>query len=163
MITKTCLECGSEFEAKRRDARYCTMQCRQRAHRSRSQPQSAKPSGNVIRLADRPRERGGSELTRKAREQLEQALGKPDGELEAAVRAQLDAAEVSEVNPDRVLALQLAKRLDHGTAESGSGIKALTAAFHAASDRALAAGKRQGDATDKARDAVEAIRKLAGS
>lgn len=31
----TCQECGDAFQAKRRDARFCSDSCRQRAHRKR--------------------------------------------------------------------------------------------------------------------------------
>ena len=49
-----CLECGGDFWAKRRDARYCCAGCRQRASRSRRRDLATPPttSGAGITLAD---------------------------------------------------------------------------------------------------------------
>ena len=170
MIVLTCQSCEQAFETTRRDTKFCSAACRKRAHRSRiktepviKQQRLAGGRGNVVSFAERKRERSGTQLSQKAQAELKEALGDPDGALETAVRAQLDAAEVPEANPDRVLTLQLAKRLDHSAVESGSGIKALTAAFHAASDRAMTAGKKQGDALDAARSKVQQLREQAGA
>jgi hypothetical protein len=36
MKLHTCVICGVSFQAARRDAHYCSMTCRQRAHRARN-------------------------------------------------------------------------------------------------------------------------------
>ena len=161
MIIKKCESCGKRYEAQRRDGKFCSVACRKRAFRKSKRDAST----NVITLAERPRERTGSQLTKKAQAELA-ALEDDDvppqgGALEQATRDQLDASEVPPTNPDCVLALALARRLDHSRMESGSGIKALTAAYHAATDRAMREAKKAGDALDDARDKIRSIRKSA--
>ena len=161
MIIKTCESCGKRYEAQRRDGKFCSVACRKRAFRKSKRDAS---STNVITLAERPRERTGSQLTKKAQAELaalEDEAPPQGGAVEQATRDQFDASEVPPTNPDSVLALTLARRLDHSSMESGSGIKALTSAYHAAIDRAMREAKKSGDALDDARDKIRSIRRSA--
>ena len=162
MIIKKCESCGKRYEAQRRDGKFCSVACRKRAFRKSKRDAS---STNVITLAERPRERTGSQLTKQAQAELA-ALEDDDappqgGAVEQATRDQFDASEVLPTNPDSGLALTLARRLDHSSMESGSGIKALTSAYHAAIDRAMREAKKSGDALDDARDKIRSIRRSA--
>lgn len=160
MIIKKCESCGKRYEAQRRDGKFCSVACRKRAFRKSKRDAS---STNVITLAERPRERTGSQLTKKAQAELaalEDDAPPQGGAVEQATRDQFDASDVPPTNPDSVLALTLARRLDHSSMESGSGIKALTSAYHAAIDRAMREAK-SGDALDDARDKIRSIRKSA--
>ena len=161
MIIKKCESCGKRYEAQRRDGKFCSVACRKRAFRKSKRDAS---STNVITLAERPRERTGSQLTKKAQAELaalEDDAPPQGGAVEQATRDQFDASEVLPPNPDYVLALTLARRLDHSSMESGSGIKALTSAYHAAIDRAMREAKKSGDALDDARDKIRSIRRSA--
>ena len=161
MIIKKCESCGKRYEAQRRDGKFCSVACRKRAFRKSKRDAS---STNVITLAERPRERTGSQLTKKAQAELaalEDDAPPQGGAMEQATRDQFDASEVLPTNPDSVLALTLARRLDHSSMESGSGIKALTSAYHAAIDRAMREAKKSGDALDDARDKIRSIRRSA--
>lgn len=140
-MLKACAVCGTEFNAKRKAARYCGERCKKRAQR--------RPGGTVVTLAsaarpqrDAPAPLSGDGLAAATARALERA-GRSDTELAAA-------------------AMLLARRLDSAVdSETGAGVAALMKEYRATLAEATKDAEAADDELDQIRGSA-ALKLLAG-
>ena len=137
-MTATCARCGSDFETRRRSARWCSDRCRQAGARARK---AGKPETVKAPKPRKPR-------TDPAVEVDHGVTGAVIRELQAAGRADSSAGRA---------AIALARRVDDG-AESSAGLAALTRELSARMLEALAEVESTGDSLDELRARREARR-----
>lgn len=128
-MTRQCALCGSSFEARRSDARFCSAHCRQRNYQigAKQPPTSAPPGAKPV-----------------------PPVSEADRALVATVQAQLRVAgQLATV--DGQAALQVAEHLCRGTI-SGAERASLLRALNDSLARALAA-------SDSADDAITVLRR----
>lgn len=124
-----CTMCPATFEAKRKNAKYCSPRCRKRAQRGPGGTEATGPAKPPAKTRRRPQ----SYLARATRAELEQAkrIGTSHGQA----------------------ALLLAKRIDDGGAESGAALAAMIREHAAAMERATR-GKAADDPVQARSDEV---------
>lgn len=125
MTLRNCDGCGRSYEAKRATSKFCSSDCRVRAHR---QPKSA-PSATVV-LPAQPTP--------------------PTSAVAAATRAALDEAGRSETALGAAT-LALAARIDDGSREPGSAFAALVREHRAALAEALRGANQVANPLDELR------------
>lgn len=136
-MRKSCVVCGTEFEAKRSAAKYCGARCRQRAHR---RPEAASDAKVLALSAELASETSAGGTAAATAVELERA-----GRLETALGQ---------------LALALARRIDAGDAETGSSLAALARQHRETLAEAVRDAQQAVDPLDELRKRRE--RKLAG-
>ena len=138
MTTRECAQCGTTFESRRSDAKFCGPKCRQQnfQHALR-QPAAATERQSGVQSRTPEPESG-------------------DGGLVAAVEAKLRAAGQMQT-PDGQAALGIAEHLCRATI-SGAERASLTKALHDAMARTLAAAPDPDDPVAAIRRRVEAKR-----
>lgn len=139
-MRKTCGECTEPFEAKRAAAKYCGDRCRQRAHRSPTK--ASKPK--VLELQ--------AEATSEPAPVVGSVASATAVELESAGRLESALGQA---------ALALARRIDHGSSETGSGFASLARQHRETLAEAVKGAKTAADPLDELRARRE--RKLSGS
>lgn len=140
-MRKLCAVCGTEFEAKRPAAKFCGQTCRQRAHR---RPEAASEA-KVLELP--------AETTSESTPEISA------GSVTAATAAELEAAGRLDTALGQ-LALTLARRIDHGASETGSGVASLARQHRETLADAVKDAQQAADPLDELRKRRE--RKLAG-
>lgn len=150
-MLKSCEDCGKEFEAKRRTARFCSERCKKRAQR--------RPGGSGTSAAARRVEAAVSQRVPDAAP----APAEVRGELTESVRAALEAAGRLG-DPSGQVALVLAGRIEDGTGETGSSLASMTRELRAAVADALkdAGGKSADPGEDELEKARARRRAIAG-
>lgn len=134
VMRKTC-ECGTEFEAKRAAAKYCSERCKKRAQRRPGGTRTAK----VVTLPP--------------------AAPVSSGSLAAATEAELDRAGRLGSAVGQA-ALALARRIDASHGETGSALASLVREHRATLAEAVKDAEVAADPLDELRSRRE--RKLAG-
>jgi hypothetical protein len=137
MTTRECAQCGTRFDARRSDAKFCGPKCRQQ---------------NFQHALRRP----GPATERESAVSATPGSQSEDGGLIAAVEAKLRAAGQMQT-PDGQAALGIAEHLCRGTI-SGTERASLTKALHDAMARTLAAAPDPDDPVAAIRRRVEAKR-----
>jgi hypothetical protein len=136
-VLKTCEVCPTEFQAKRASAKYCSERCKKRAQRRPGGVKAAK----VLPLPAEP-----------TSEPADGQVIKPsvDGPLTAATTAELQDAGRFETAVGQA-ALALARRIDHGLAETGSALAAMVREHRATLTEAVRDAKKAADPLDELR------------
>ena len=125
-MERKCDVCQPPYQAKRAVSRYCSPKCRQRAARSKAR---------------------GSEV---ARVTIPSAhIEQPAGLVEATIRRLQSASVLDSVEGQS--ALVLARRIESGSAESGSAVAALSRELRAVMDAALKSSAPAGNLIDELR------------
>ncbi len=141
---KACERCGSQFQAFKATARFCSATCRVAAHRA------AKSGGAVVSLESR------------RRAERVAAMSGDVHDIESAVRAELGEAGLDSVLGQQ--AILLARRLDSQIDPSGSAVASLSKQLTALVAEALGktGGKDESDPlTEIQRSAAEVRRRFA--
>lgn len=124
-MRKACAECGTEFEAKRKAAKFCSGRCTKRAQR---RPAGKSDPTEVVPIA--PTE--------------------PAGSLTAATQATLERAGRA-ASATGQAALALARRIDGGHTETGSALAAMVREHRAALAEATRDAQTVSDPLDELR------------
>ena len=134
-MRKTCVMCPTEFEAKRASAKYCSEKCKKRAQRQPGGVKTAKVLELSAEAASEPAPSVGGSVTAATAVELTQA-----GRLETALGQ---------------AALALARRIDHGATETGSGFASLTRQHRETLAEAVKGANVVADPLDELRTKVE--------
>lgn len=136
-VDRKCGVCGSSFETKRRNAKYCSDRCRKRAQRvgvnAASDAPSLPPDEPSVHVND-----GADSLASAAREELA-AAGRESTATGRAV-------------------LALARRIDSSTMEPGSSLAALVREFRASMAEAVKGAEQTADPVDALRAKKDELR-----
>ena len=170
MAVRSCERCGDAFEATRSTAKYCRPACRKAAEKARVR-ERAKAAANVVQLGSvksRQKEHRGGSHTRKQAAALADLAGAQVGEdasfegsvasaVEVATLAKFDALGVNVEDPQPMVAITLAKRIDRNASETGAGLRALVTAYIETMDLVLGSQKVQADPLDMLREVRKRI------
>lgn len=157
MAVKTCERCGDSFTSQRSNARFCGPTCRKAAEKARER---ARAKGNVVQLTPKPRvpERSGGSHNKTQAAILEDlALADGVGAVEVATRARFDELGVNGADPQAVVAIALAQRIDRNASETGAGLRALVTAYNETLQVIIGSQKTQADPLDMLRQVRERI------
>ena len=164
MAVKVCERCGESFEATRSTAKYCRAACRKAAERARVRERAKAAPANVVQLVKpRQKEHRGGSHTRKQAAVLADLAGEDadQGGVEAATLAKFDALGVNVTDPQPMVAITLAKRIDRNASETGAGLRALVTSYNETMDLVLGSQKVQDDPLDMLREVRERIARKA--
>ena len=157
MAVKTCERCGDSFTSQRSNARFCGPTCRKAAEKARER---ARAKGNVVQLTPKPRvpERSGGSHNKTQAAILEDlALADGASAVEVATLAKFDALGVNVEDPQPMVAITLAKRIDRNASETGAGLRALVTSYNETMDLVLGSQKVQDDPLDMLREVRKRI------
>lgn len=170
MAVKVCERCGESFTSARSTAKYCRATCRKAAEKARArarakQAREGQPS-NVLQLV-KPREKekpGGSHTKAQAAVLAELALPSDvAGDVEYSTREKFDELGVDLSDPQPMVAITLARRIDRNMSETGAGLRSLVTSYNETMQLVVGARKVQDDPLDMLRAVRERIAAKASS